>query len=106
MDDSDIMVNGEGDLSSGEGEKVGDDSDETEEGKTLIQNKIIQLEINPNVLESDHRVQRISDNEEKVEQQQQEEIIDENKNIVSTKSKNLDFNNNSNNKKSELTNVK
>ena len=104
MDDSDIMVNGEGDLSSGEGEKVGEDSDETEEGKTLNQNKIIQLEINPYVLESDHKVQRISDNEEKVEQQQ-DEIIDENKNIVSTKSKNLDFNNNSNNKKSELTNV-
>ena len=86
-------------------EILGDLKKETEEGKTLRQNKIKQLDIHPNVLESDHKVQRISDNEEKVEQQQHEEIIDENKNIVSTKSKNLDFNNNSNNKKSELTNV-
>lgn len=98
------MVNGEGDLSSGEAEKLGDDSDETEEGKTPRQKKINQLDIHPSFLESDHKVQPISDNEEKAEQQQ-EEIIDENKNIVSTKSKNLDFNNNSNNKKSELTNV-
>lgn len=47
MDDSDIMVNGEGDLSSGEGEKVGDDSDETEEGKTLRQNKIKAIRYSP-----------------------------------------------------------